>query len=114
MNAPWICFRCGETKSPDRRVSIAFRDPQGLELGAVLPLCVFCSAMMRACLERGTGLTPIVARPKKKKAEPPPRVHACNVGPCSCGVLFTREEFEKHQTVVWSVKGPLFAKGTRR
>ena len=109
----WICFRCGEGRSPERRASLVFRGFDGQDLGMSLPVCTFCAAIVRACLERGTGLTPIVCRTKKKKADPL-RVFPCDVGPCSCGVFFTRAEFEEHQKTIWSFREGLFAKGQRR
>lgn len=109
----WTCFRCGETRSPERRGSLAFSGADGGDLGMPLPVCTYCAATFRACLERGTGLTPIASRTKVKKADPL-KVFKCDVGPCSCGTFFTRAEFEEHQAAIWKYGQGLFARGARR
>jgi hypothetical protein len=108
----WLCLRCGESRSPERRGSVTFHDVSGTDLGMPLAMCTHCAATIRACLERGTGLTPIVWRAKKKAADPL-KVFKCDVGPCSCGVFYTREEFERHQAAIWKYGQGLFARGVR-
>jgi len=60
-SATWECLRCSGTAHASFRSVLMLFDHEGKEVpGYALALCTFCASTMRACLEHGTTLTPIV------------------------------------------------------
>lgn len=54
------CLRCGRVQKKEQRRVVVIFDAAGEEVGAGLSMCASCAGVVRACLERGTRLVPIV------------------------------------------------------
>lgn len=58
--ADGACLRCGRVQKKEQRRVLVIFDAAGQEQGSGLSMCAPCAGIVRACLERGTRLVPIV------------------------------------------------------